>query len=30
MSKYDLARSEFTSDYFKKALVAVVNPDDWY
>jgi thiamine kinase-like enzyme len=23
MSKYDLARSEFTSDYFKKALVAV-------
>jgi hypothetical protein len=23
MSKYDLARAEFTSDYFKKALVAV-------
>jgi len=23
MSKYDLARSEFTSDYFKQALVAV-------
>jgi thiamine kinase-like enzyme len=25
MSKYDLARSEFTSDYFKKALVAVTS-----
>ena len=25
MSKYDLARSEFTSDYFKKALVAVTD-----
>ena len=25
MSKYDLARSEFTSEYFKKALVAVTN-----
>ena len=24
MSKYDLARTEFTSDYFKKALVAVI------
>jgi hypothetical protein len=23
MSKYDLARSEFTSEYFKKALVDV-------
>jgi hypothetical protein len=28
MSKYDLARTEFTSEYFKRALVAVVNPDD--
>jgi len=25
MSKYDLARSEFTSEYFKKALVAVTS-----
>jgi thiamine kinase-like enzyme len=25
MSKYDLARTEFTSDYFKKALVAVTS-----
>jgi len=25
MSKYDLARAEFTSDYFKKALVAVTS-----
>lgn len=26
MSKYDLARSEFTSDYFTKALIAVATP----
>ena len=25
MSKYDLARTEFTSDYFKKALIAVTS-----
>jgi hypothetical protein len=25
MSKYDLARTEFTSEYFKKALVAVTS-----